>query len=695
MQSLLQSAFLQALGYSIFNSLWQMALLWVVVMIVNSVKKLSSSGKYYVGIVAQFAGFIWFLFTLRFYYVQCSEAITNAQLAGVADYSYYFYEPTVNNFSSGLMYVIIKTEQLLPYLSVAYLFMLLFLSVRLTRAYAYTQKIRKEGLLRPAAEWKLFVKKTAGYLGIQKDVILYFSELVKSPLTLGFIKPVILVPVASLNHLSTEQLEAILLHELAHIKRADYLINIIQSIIEVSLFFNPFMQLLGKFIKKERENSCDDWVLQFQYKPAMYAEALLRIAYIQTEPSFALQASGNKGELLPRVKRMLNQQENTHHYRNHVFAFMLITVMLTTVAWFNPSANKQIIHNSTGANTKKVMVEPFSAKVESPLYNPFFYLITRPLQEEIKAAVNNNISIDKLAEAIPNAKEVHDAVNKVTPIALGSSLREAYSNLEDELPFIGKDAEKAMQEAKIELNNLKIGDISITDSFKIASAISNLVQKELAKIDWSQVNTDLEKAKVDFVLAAGEKQDEYLTGSKINEALQQVAQQLKLLNKNTKNISFDTNAKGLINILQDKKKELIKIQQENQLQERIKQEKEKKKNRAAVVTALKPLRVWSDMKRDDYSFEIDESDLSGIASAECKMPAAAAPAPVYAAVAYNDNYADAAGTYINNSGKSDSAIIIILHNPENNKSHTKNITVQIAGNNGIAKTYTFTIDVYQ
>src|SRR5437868_3230070 len=118
MQSLLQSAFLQALGYAIFNSLWQVALLWIIVMLVNNLGKLSSSKRYFTGVVAEFAGFVWFLFTLQFYYKQCSNVIESAQTAGITDNGYSFYEPAVNNFSSGLMYVIIKTEQLLPYLSV-------------------------------------------------------------------------------------------------------------------------------------------------------------------------------------------------------------------------------------------------------------------------------------------------------------------------------------------------------------------------------------------------------------------------------------------------------------------------------------------------------------------------------------------------------------------------------------------------
>lgn len=670
MQSLLQSAFLQALGYAIFNSLWQVAFLWIIVMIINSVGKFSSSKKYLTAVTAQFAGFVWFLFTLRFYYIQCSEAIANAQAADVSNNGYYFYEPAVTNFSSGLMYGIIKIEQLLPYLSVAYLFMLLFLSLRLIRAFFYSKKIRTTGLVKPGVEWKLFVKRTAGYLGIHKSVTLYFSELVKSPLTLGFAKPLILVPVASLNHLSPDQLEAILLHELAHIKRADYLINIIQSIIEIILFFNPFTQLLGKLIKKERENSCDDWVLQFQYKPAMYAEALLRIAYIQTQPSFALQAAGNKGELLPRVKRMLNQKEKSHQYRNHLFALLLITIMLTTVAWFNPSENK-VVKNATVNNNRKVLVEPFTSKVDNPLYNPI-YLLTQSLQKGIGTAINR--AAQKTSEIIPVTK---DAVTLVTPIAL-ESLREVYSGLEKELPGIQKDAEEALKEAKIELANIKIDDINITDSIAMGVVLNNMVQKELAKLDWTKVNADLEKAQSELASLPAEMQNE-LNEQKINEALEQVTQQLKLFND--KKDAFD--AAGFLKTVFDKKKS----EATKQLQLKSKEEKEKYKRVTSVIRTRKPLRVWSDMKRDNYSLEISKDYLASIADIPAyEMPVA------YTPVAYNNE--DENGNTVETTNP-DSAIIVVQHNPDNDKSHTKNITIQVVDNDGNIKIYTFTVDVYQ
>src|SRR3954453_9355071 len=273
MQDFLQSVFLQALGYAIANSLWQIALLWLLVVLINNIGKLSSSKKYFIAVTAQFAGFVWFAFTLQYYYSRCAEALSQISAASSLNNGSYIYEPAVKDFSSAVFYYTIKAEQYMPYLSIAYLCILIFLIIRLSRAFYFTQQIRKTGLQKPDVEWRLFIKRTAAYLGIKKEVKIYFSNIIKSPVTIGFLKPLILVPIASINYLTTDQLEALLLHELAHIKRADYLINILHSIIEIILFFNPFVQLLGRLIKKERENSCDDWVLQFQYKPAMYAEA--------------------------------------------------------------------------------------------------------------------------------------------------------------------------------------------------------------------------------------------------------------------------------------------------------------------------------------------------------------------------------------------------------------------------------------
>jgi hypothetical protein len=121
MQNFLQSVFLQALGYAIANSLWQIALLWLLVVVINNVGKLSSSKKYFVGVTAQFAGFVWFVFTLQYYYARCEEALQQVSSSSSLRDASYIYKPTVKDFSSAVLYYTIKAEQYMPYLSMAYL----------------------------------------------------------------------------------------------------------------------------------------------------------------------------------------------------------------------------------------------------------------------------------------------------------------------------------------------------------------------------------------------------------------------------------------------------------------------------------------------------------------------------------------------------------------------------------------------
>ena len=166
---------------------------------------------------------------------------------------------------------------LLPYLSVAYIFLLLFLMAKLFTAYRHVHYIAHKNLLNPPAALDLFASQVSLQMEIPKKIKIWISNHIEVPATIGFIKPVILIPFASLNHLTVHQLEAVILHELSHIKRNDYFINLLISIIETILFFNPFIALFIKIIKSERENCCDDFVLQYRYDPHSYASALLRL----------------------------------------------------------------------------------------------------------------------------------------------------------------------------------------------------------------------------------------------------------------------------------------------------------------------------------------------------------------------------------------------------------------------------------
>jgi len=187
-----------------------------------------------------------------------------------------------------------------------------------------------------------------------------------------------------------------------------------------------------------------------------------------------------------------------------------------------------------------------------------------------------------------------------------NSLTPAVSNLNGEkgIQFFEPNLAKALQEAKLELANIKIDGANITDSIALSLVLNNMVQKELAKIDWTKVNSDLQKARLDLVSISANAENEDQE-QKINESLQLVNQQLKAFND--KKSAFD--AAGLLkSLFEKKKKDIIKPQ----LQLKSKEEKEKNKQLTSIVRTRKPLKVWSDMERDDYSFGVTKDAIAGI-----------------------------------------------------------------------------------
>lgn len=319
----LQSAILQASGYALVNSIWQFALLWLLFELFQKVIKLSSDQKYNAGLLLQGTGTVWFISNFLFRYYQ---GTADSMELGSLMSGHTFFNSAI------FRQMISSTEGYLAYLSILYFGCLAFHFAKWIVAYRQTQRLRTFGLHKIGVDWRLFVKRTAALLGIKKEVAVFVSDLVAGPLTIGFIKPVILVPVATLNNLTPEQMEAVLLHELAHIRRSDYVANLVLAIVEVVLFFNPFMWLISKQIRKDRENCCDEVVLQFQYKPYSYSKALLAIAAEQSTSVFALSAADNRNLLLNRVQRIMGLKEKkSKNSRNFFFAMLTMTFLVATM----------------------------------------------------------------------------------------------------------------------------------------------------------------------------------------------------------------------------------------------------------------------------------------------------------------------------------------------------------------------------
>jgi beta-lactamase regulating signal transducer with metallopeptidase domain len=294
-------------------------------MAIINTKRWNSIQRYNLAVITAGTGFSWFIATILYYsakvspeYLPDTEILTlNKSVISTENSLYFIYHSVMATLRS-----------LSPYFSCAYLLVMMMLSLRLVNGFNEVKALRNKGITKSPVNWRLFVKDYAVLLGIRNKVAVYISSIATSPLTIGFIKPIILLPIASINNLTAAQLEAVLLHELAHIKRNDYLVNIMLQVAEITLFFNPFMRLLLKQARIERENCCDDYVLQFRYNVADYAKALLSIQQHSAGNIFALGASNdNDFQLLDRVKRMVSPQRKSFNYKQQLGMLFLLTLL--------------------------------------------------------------------------------------------------------------------------------------------------------------------------------------------------------------------------------------------------------------------------------------------------------------------------------------------------------------------------------
>ena len=180
------------------------------------------------------------------------------------------------------------------------------LSLRAAGGWMRAQRLKRR-VLAASGELEEMMTRLKRRLSISGPVRLYTSAIVQVPTVIGWLRPYILLPVTAITGLSESQLRAILAHELAHIRRHDYLVNVLQTAVETLLFYHPAVWWVGKQMRVEREHCCDDIAVAVCGNAIEYAGALAELEQIRGRiPEPALAATG--GELLGRIRRLLGQQ---------------------------------------------------------------------------------------------------------------------------------------------------------------------------------------------------------------------------------------------------------------------------------------------------------------------------------------------------------------------------------------------------
>ena len=192
----------------------------------------------------------------------------------------------------------------LPWLVVAWVAGVVLLSIRLAHGWITARQLRTLGTCPTEQSLQQVLIRLAARMRVTQPVQLLESLLVDVPAVLGWLRPVILVPASALTGLTPQQLEVLLAHELAHVRRYDYVVNVAQCVIETLLFYHPAVWWVSRRVREEREHCCDDLVVQVCGDRRLYASALVNMERLRSAtPRLALAATG--GALLSRVRRLL------------------------------------------------------------------------------------------------------------------------------------------------------------------------------------------------------------------------------------------------------------------------------------------------------------------------------------------------------------------------------------------------------
>ncbi|MBU6343279.1 MAG: M56 family metallopeptidase, partial [Bacteroidetes bacterium] len=235
--------------------------------------------------------------------------------------------------------------------------------IRLAGAYYYLHRLQRKGWDLADTVFQSRTQELSKRLALARPVRLMASALIHTPMTLGHLKPIILLPIGLINQLSVAEVEAILAHELAHIKRQDWLINLLQAFMEALFYYHPAVWWMSEQIRKEREHCCDDIAIGLTENRLSYAKALVQVqemALNGAQPALALAIKGKqpllhrKKPLLDRIKRVLNQSQPKSQVMEKMIATGVLFLLLALYS----------IHNQT----PKALAQVFDALSVTPAF---------------------------------------------------------------------------------------------------------------------------------------------------------------------------------------------------------------------------------------------------------------------------------------------------------------------------------------
>jgi GWxTD domain-containing protein len=227
-----------------------------------------------------------------------------------------------------------RAADFLPWLAPFWMAGVAIFHLRSLASWMAARRLRRTGVCLAPDHWRERLDRLRERVRLSRPVTLLESCLAEVPVVIGYVRPAILMPVGLLAGLPAGQVEAILLHELAHIRRYDYLVNLLQAAVEGFLFYHPAVWWISGLIRAERENCCDDLVVATSGDAHEYAAALATLEQNRWSAREAVPAATG-GNLMQRIRRLLDRPEAPRRALTPVFSAVILalTTAVVLTAW--------------------------------------------------------------------------------------------------------------------------------------------------------------------------------------------------------------------------------------------------------------------------------------------------------------------------------------------------------------------------
>jgi len=589
MSQYLSSELTNALGWTFVHSLWQGCLLMILYLLGQRVLKLNSAAKYWTALTAITAMFVMSSFTF-YQYIGVPAAIDKIPNAP------FLIINQLNPIQEVSSWRII--EQYFPMIAWAWLVGALLFSFKLCGGLVQIQRLKSIGVMPISEEWQrkfdLLVKSTR----ITIPVRLLGSTKVTVPLVLGYFKPVILMPIGIMSGLTTEQVEAILLHELSHIKRHDFLVNIIQSIIEVIFYYHPAIWWLSSEIRKEREHCCDDQIIAHGVDKMTYAHALTIVGTINfTQNKLTMGLANNKNDLLNRIKRLVegNDQSSTNFYSKGIPLLVLITALMS-FSWYHH--DKPTVENPT--QFASIPMHPLAELVET-----FPELIVVPIDTPVTR--RNHTSEHRSKTTIEWTGEDGESHEIIHESELDSDNH--WEALEDHLDNIDVDFAQTHDLHRVFDGLKSMQDFDFSENFLFEIDTLPEIQMEhliRAEAELARAKEMLNNIHFDFVQRDNEGLSEKQLAN-IREEMEQMEYNMKLqmarLNDTHKNVLLERNQRAIKEEIQQVQKLQEEIHRRNSEFSTKRMEEEMKQMQEQMINQKLEMRIIEE-KFETYNKEL-------------------------------------------------------------------------------------------